>query len=231
MSPTDPPTSPLIISYLGLRKAVGFIGLALPFLLFFGNKLFSGTPWFQYSISDYYYTHMRDVFVGSLCAIGVFLITYRGYDICDRIAGAMASVFAIGVALFPTTPAATTEANMSVITGTQVIFGRIHLAFAALLFSTLAYFCLALFTKSDPVQPMTAQKKKRNVVYVICGWIIVACIVLIVLAELLFLNSYSVYESATVKELHPVFWLESVAVIAFGISWLTKGEAILADQH
>src|SRR5215468_1540580 len=106
MAAADPPTSPLIISYLGLRKAVGFIGLGLPFVLIFGNQLFPDSPWFQYSISDYYYTHMRNVFVGSLCAIGVFLITYRGYDICDRIAGALASVFAIGVALFPTTPEA-----------------------------------------------------------------------------------------------------------------------------
>ena len=28
----------------------------------------------------------------------------------------------------------------------------------------------------------------------------------------------------------PLFWLEAVAVVAFGVSWLTKGEAILADK-
>ena len=28
----------------------------------------------------------------------------------------------------------------------------------------------------------------------------------------------------------PVFWLETIAVVAFGISWLTKGEAILRDE-
>jgi len=28
----------------------------------------------------------------------------------------------------------------------------------------------------------------------------------------------------------PIFWLEGIAVIAFGVSWLTKGEAILKDK-
>jgi len=181
-------------------------------------------PGIQPSISDYYYSSMRNVFVGSLCSIGVFLITYRGYDIRDQIAGAMASVFAIGVSLFPTRP----EENF---TAAQVAIGRVHLAFAALLFLTLAYFSLFLFTKTDPVQPMTMQKKQRNVVYVICGWTIVGCIALIVLSELLFLNSYSPYRSQSIKDLDPVFWFESIAVIAFGISWLTKGEAILGDQR
>jgi hypothetical protein len=29
-----------------------------------------------------------------------------------------------------------------------------------------------------------------------------------------------------VKRLDPVFWLESDAIVAFGMSWFTKGEAI-----
>jgi hypothetical protein len=35
---------------------------------------------------------------------------------------------------------------------------------------------------------------------------------------------------ATIRELDPVFWLESLAVVAFGVSWLTKGEMILKDE-
>jgi len=31
------------------------------------------------TISDFYHTTYRDVFVGSLCAIGVFLVSYRGH--------------------------------------------------------------------------------------------------------------------------------------------------------
>jgi hypothetical protein len=33
-----------------------------------------------------------------------------------------------------------------------------------------------------------------------------------------------------VERFEPRFWLESIAIVVFGISWLTKGEAILKDQ-
>jgi hypothetical protein len=33
-----------------------------------------------------------------------------------------------------------------------------------------------------------------------------------------------------VEELAPNFWLEGIAFIAFGVSWLTKGEVILMDR-
>jgi hypothetical protein len=34
----------------------------------------------------------------------------------------------------------------------------------------------------------------------------------------------------TILTYQPVFWLESISVVAFGISWLVKGEAILNDE-
>src|SRR5262252_370496 len=92
--------SSLVISYLALRQAVGIIGTSLPFVLVLGKFILEG-PGIQPSISDYYYTVMRNVLVGSLCAIGVFLMSYRGYERKDDIAGDLACVFAIGVAIFP----------------------------------------------------------------------------------------------------------------------------------
>ena len=103
MSHDSGPQGFLVLSYLDLRKAVGIIGFALPFVLAFGKILLQGSG-IQSSISGYYYTDMRNVFVGSLCAIGVFLMSTRGYDRKDEIAGILACVFAVGVALFPTTP-------------------------------------------------------------------------------------------------------------------------------
>ena len=104
MNSTNSTDISLVLSYLGLRKAIGIIGISLPFVLAIGKIIFDD-PGIQPSISDYYYTIMGDVFVGSLCAMGVFLLSYRGYDKQDNIAGNLACVFAIGVALFPTTPA------------------------------------------------------------------------------------------------------------------------------
>ncbi|HET8922593.1 MAG TPA: hypothetical protein VFN26_06305 [Candidatus Acidoferrum sp.] len=80
-----------------MRKAVGIIGVALPFALAFGKMLLQGSG-LQPSISAYYYTDMRNVFVGSLCAIGVFLLSCKGYDWRDEAAGIAACVFAVGVA-------------------------------------------------------------------------------------------------------------------------------------
>lgn len=207
--------NPLLISYLSLRKAVGIIGILLPFVLAIGKLLLQG-PGLQSSISSYYYTLMRDVFVGSLCAIAVFLWSYKGYDRRDDIAGNIASLSAICVALFPTTPDIDPTSHARLI-------GSVHLGSAALFFLTLAYFCLALFRQSDTRHP-TRQKLQRNLVYSVCGYTIIVCLVLIVALGFLFADS-------PIKQLAPIFWLEALAIVAFGVSWLIKGEAILKDKE
>jgi hypothetical protein len=209
------PQEDLVLSYLDLRKAVGIIGVGLPFVLAFGKFLLQG-PGIQESISGYYYTDMRNVFVGSLCAIGVFLMSTRGYDRQDEIAGILAFVFAIGVAFFPTTPYVDATSRAKII-------GDVHLSFAALLFLTLAYFSLKLFTKTGPDNDPTPQKLQRNIVYRVSGYTILASIFLIVVVKLTPLGTH-------LERLTPVFWLESLAIVAFGVSWLTKGETILKDQ-
>src|SRR5690348_5025109 len=60
----------LVLSYLGLRKCIGIIGMTLPFVLVFGRMLLGGYGTLD-SISDYYYSTVRDVFVGSLYAVAV----------------------------------------------------------------------------------------------------------------------------------------------------------------
>jgi hypothetical protein len=203
----------LLVSYLSLRKAVGMIGLALPFVLALGKLLLEG-PGLEGSVSGYYYTPMRDVFVGSLCAIAVFLWTYKGYDWRDDVAGNVASVAAVGVALFPTAPA---EA-----TAREALIGSLHLAAAAVFFLALAYFSLALFRQSDERNP-TPEKLQRNKVYTACGYTILGCLALIAALGVL-------PDVEAVERLAPVFWLEALAIVAFGVSWLTKGEAILKDR-
>jgi hypothetical protein len=206
--------SRLVISYLTLRRAIGVIGSSLPFVLVVGKGLL-GSWAIQPSISSYYYTGMRNVFVGALCATGVFLLSYRGYDRADSIASNLAGVFVVGVALLPTAPAVGA-------TPAQTLVSHVHLTLASAYFLTLAYFSLVLFRKTNPAKQMTARKKQRNVVYTICGYTILVCIALIAVC-------FSFFAHSALQSAQPVFWLESAAVLAFGISWLTKGEAILAD--
>lgn len=210
------PQNPLVLSYLGMRKAVGIIGIALPFVLAVGKILLQGSG-IQSSISSYHYTDMRTVFEGSLCAIGVFLVSTRGYDRKDEIAGRLASAFVIGVALLPTTP----DAHA---TPRDKIIGGVHLSFAALFYVTLAYFSIALFTKTAPENRPTPQKLQRNIVYRVFGYTILACLLLIGIVKLPVFADH-------LERLSPVFWLESVATMSFGVSWLTKGETILKDKQ
>ena len=214
VTPRGAASSCMVVSCLTLRKAVGILSIALPLVLVVGKRLLDG-PGIQSSISAYYYTGMRDIFVGTLCATGVLLFSYRGYDRIDRLVANLAGVFVVGLALFPT--ASATGGSTA-----QSIVGHIHLTFASAYFLAQAYFSLVLFTKTDPARQMTARKKRRNVVYTACGCTIVVCLALV-------LVDFAFLEHSAVQALDPVFWLEVVAVFAFGISWLTKGEAILAD--
>jgi uncharacterized membrane protein len=84
----------MTIDYLSLRRAVGVLGCLLPWVLI----AIAGE---QPSLSAYYYTPARDVFVGLLFVIAALLGAYRGYDRGDRICSALAAVALVLVALAP----------------------------------------------------------------------------------------------------------------------------------
>jgi drug/metabolite transporter superfamily protein YnfA len=64
---------------------------------------------------------------------------------------------------------------------------------------------------------------KRNKVYAACGYTMLACIALVAVLKV------DTTLGRELAEYTPVFWLESIAILAFGLSWATKGEAILQD--
>lgn len=204
----------LIISYVTLRKCIGYLGILLPFALAFGGLLIKAD--IESSISHYWHTDLRDIFVGTLCAIGVFLMAYLGYETKDNIAATVAGIAGIGTALFPTKPLDPSPQ--------EALFGTFHWIFAALFFLTLVYISLCLFTKSDPAQPPTPHKLQRNRVYKIAGFVMLTALILIgVLGAFPSLRD-------DLQRYSPVFWLEAIAIVAFGVSWITKGEVILADE-
>ncbi len=205
----------MVASYLFQRRGIGIIGITLPFVLAIGYAVSEGHSTLLGSISTYYYTDMRNVFVGSMCAIGVFLLCYR-YDVLDDILSSIAGALAILVALFPTAPAHATK--------NALLASQFHAAFAGLLFIMLAVFCLFIFTKTDATEPQTTPRKRtRNGVYRICGVIIIACVVGAGLIAL------KVIPPSFTDKTNLLFWAESIAVFAFGFAWLVKGETILKD--
>ena len=214
----------LVLSYLTVRKLIGILGFFLPTILLIGPFVFSACCYIQPSISNYYHTIMRDVFVGYMCALSIFLLSYKGYDLSDRIVSALAGIFGLTLALLPTTfkvPAL--PCNIWCDISRPDYIGTVHLIAAGLFLLSLAFFSLFLFTKGETIP--TPQKLIRNKIYRISGLIMLICIGLLIL---FFALPKSISNSLLV--LKPVFWLETIAVMAFGISWLVKGEFILKDE-
>ena len=201
-----------IISYYALRILIGATGILLPLLHIIGNLIANETLKIEFSVSDYYDNGTAgDILVGILFVLGFFLMTYKGNDLIDSRAANMGCVFALGVALCPTT-------------STNQAVHILHFVFAVLLFSVFIFFSIYLFRKSDLPKGVNKQKDKRNSVYFTCGIIMILCIAGITLSML-------VFEPASIKY-HLVFWFESAALIAFGISWVTKAEFLfLKDKE
>lgn len=213
-----------VISYLTMRKLIGIFSLSLPIVLIIGSLIFSNCNQILSSISEYYHSNMRDVFVGILCAISLFLFSYKGYDIKDFIATKLASILALGIAFFPTTVELQSTSCIIQPIHENHIFGIIHLVSAALFFILLAYMSLFLFTKSNKTKSdISIEKKIRNIIYRVCGIIMIICIIIIAIITMLPKNS-------NINKYSPVFWLETIALFAFGISWLIKGKSLFKDK-
>ena len=215
--------SDFVLSFYRVRQALGALGLAMPIGLVTGSLLL-GDP-LPPALSDYYHTPMRDIFVGILVALGVFLGTYSGHrepvgPISDRWISRAAGLGAIGIAMFP-------NDTLDPCDGTSIfsvnLVGTLHVLSAGLFLTMTAVFCLVLFQRSDhaTVRP---QKRRRNMIYTACGLAIIGALAL--------LGAYFVLLTAeqrcALQPLRPVLWLEVVTVLAFGLAWLVKGRGIKA---
>lgn len=215
---------PRLISFLTLRKAVGWLGILLPAGLLAENFIFTSCCCLQDSISHYYYTVAGNLFVGTLCAVALFLIAYRGYpdDRRDNTLTTLAGIFALGIAFFPTND---NSFNSCAILHLPDNDARriIHYTCATIFFLLLAGISFYFFTKGKG-RP-TPHKLLRNKVYRVCAVLIVVFVALIALYGIFgkYLHSIDKYK--------PIFWLEWCALLAFGSSWLIKGELLLKDKH
>lgn len=136
-------------TYRLLRLGLAAVAVALPVLLWIGT----GQP--RPSISDYYHAGgwMRDPFVGSLSAIGVFLVLYKGYSSREDVALDLAGVAAVVVALVPTdrreVPGVRVELAAS---------GLVHMVAAVCFFLLIAYVCV--FRSGDTLALMDEERRR-----------------------------------------------------------------------
>jgi preprotein translocase subunit SecG len=200
-----------IISYKKLQIMMGLAGILLPLLVVAGKYLSEGSGVLEDSVSDYYNNGTGgDILVGILFALSFFLFAYKGPEGIDSIIADIGGAMALGVALFPTT-------------SENKFVSSMHFIFAALLFATLIIFSLYLFRKTKKTVKPTPEKIKRNRIYFCCGIIMIVCIVGMFVCYIA-LNSFT-------RKYNIIFWGETIALVSFGFSWLTKAEWLyLVDE-
>lgn len=185
-----------------LRCTLGWLAMLLPWLSVILSMTFGHTAWpASISITYYQFQTACPAFMIILGSASILLIAYKGYEKKDDILNTFAGMFGLLILLFPTShykyPAS------GILNLPSSINNVIHLVSAVVFFGLLSINSLFLFTKSSG--EMTAEKKKRNIIYRVCG------IGMIVSFALLLLP------------INCAVWLtETVALFFFGISWLTK---------
>jgi hypothetical protein len=157
----------LIISYLALRRLIGILGISLPIIVVLGG-LTQAEPALQGSISGYYYTTMRDCFVGTLSGVALFLLSYNGYETIDVVVAKMSWKFALGMIFFPTAMYSGKVVRVGMFLINDEISEVIHMTLGAAFFLALSFNSLFLFTRRHP-GVMGKEKRRRNVIYRLCA--------------------------------------------------------------
>ena len=200
----------ILKTYSLLRIGMALIGILFPLVLWWVG-LFRGVE-LQGSISAYYHTPMRDVFVGSLCAIGVFLYFYKGVTKDENIALNFAGIFAVLIALLPTS--APSDLQCETFTAPYL-----HGTSAILFFIAIAYVCW--FCASDTLELITDRNRRKLYGILYKGFAVSMIFLPLLSAFLLFLFN----ESNSV-----VYVVELLAVWVFSAYWVTKTLEIKETQ-
>lgn len=229
----------LVTSYLRVRTAVGTLAIILPIMLWVSTA-FEAVD-FVPSISEFFYTPMREALVGTIGAIAVFLISYKGYPrdetravqswtelwLTDRRVSYAAAIGALCVAIFPTRT--NIEIELQPIPFAHAIMqentaGILHVVGAGLFFLALAVFCLSNFRRGGAKTRRMILGLSEDGFYLLCGYILLACIVALGIVS--YINHKGPVDLAAKLEAREViFWIESIGLVTFAAAWLTKGKA------
>lgn len=207
------------MSYKALLRLIGIQGMALPLVVVLGGLL-EGTP-VQNSISAYYHTNMRDVYVGLLCVVSALLITYKGQVRSDTLMTVTSGIAGLGAALLPCSGSFYRE-KIGMLLLPAYISDGLHTLCAAVFLTSLALISMFVFTRPDG--PVEKGKILRNLVYRLCG--------ILMLFSLIGIAAYKIYPPANeISHLKPVLVLEAFGLLIFGISWLIKSDAVKQGRN
>lgn len=206
----------ILDTYTYLRLGMAGIAILFPLMLWWGG-LFFGIK-FQASISTYYHTPMRDVFVGSMITIGAFLWFYQGIPERENFALNCAGILAIVVALVPTAflekdgqikCETFTTSSLRGISETTASY--IHGTSAILFFFAIAYVCI--FTSKTDIN------QKYHKIYNFLG----AGMIIFPVSSALLLHFLKETNSI-------IYFVELAAAWVFSAYWLIKTKEINESQ-
>lgn len=212
-----------VSTYRRIRRSIGYLGVGLPVVLVLFSLIGFFDTCIQPSISHYYYTNLRELFTGTLCAIGLFLIRYKGsvnkkWWLNDSMLTNYTGIMAFGVALFPTNELKEGQKIYSLIPSTAEWLGWLHYGFAGILFLIFANLSINVFTIGQKKEPGTkASLLNENNIYRVCGYSIIVFIILVPI-----MAGKNIIANSTLL-------LETLSLLAFGIAWLIKGRALGDD--
>lgn len=217
-------------SYLLIRVIVGVVGVLLPTLLFVLDGLFlRGGLVVKGSLSAYYHSGARDLFVGALCVTGFLLVTYMAAQrsTWDYRLSTVAGIAALGVAFLPTTrpglaesaPLCGTDPTPPGCTQLQQAFGEeavagLHFGSAAVFILCLAAICFLFAARERKHTKNEFQAR----LHLICGYTILGAVAWVVIGTLL---------DVEIFRFTPLYVGEVLSVYAFGASWIAKGRDLL----
>ena len=201
----------ILDTYFSTRVGIAVISILFPLILWLVG-LMLGIE-LQGSISSYYHTPMRNVFVGILFAIGAFLYLYKGYSTIEDFVLDGAGILAVCIALLPTSCPAELECN----TFTAPFW---HGVSAISFFILIAYICI--FRASDTLDQSQIDESRKSF-YKRIYWILGVSMILLPLFSALWL--YLIGETGSL-----IFWIESLGVWVFSLYWIVKTIEINESQ-
>lgn len=175
------PVASLLFGLLGAYRGINYSG------------------WYE-SISATYFANSNSCMIGALWLCSFFLLTYKGYDLGDRVYTLVAAVTAPMIVAFPCAAAPMEYIGLFALPAKTS--DVIHMLAAGTLFGSFALMTLKQFTKG--------KHKRRNTIYRICGWTMLASMAGIGLGSVLGLPGYT------------TMICETVLLEAFAVAWIIK---------
>jgi hypothetical protein len=178
----------------------GLLPVACLLFGFIGQLRGINYPGWYNSISATYFSNGNMCMIGALCLCSFFLFTYKGYDLGDRAYTLVAAVSSLLIVACPC--AAAPMDYMGLLALPKKASDFIHMVAAIALFGSFALMTLTQFTKGN--------HKRRNTIYRICGWTMLAFMAVVGLATIFDFPGYM------------TMICEAGMLWAFAVAWIVK---------